>query len=118
MSPAPANAIVRLPDYVVRERKPPRLPEAEEVMSPREREQLALQRFLGDEQGLDRALSMITPVHLWRKIPLLGRFPFLGFETNEQRAVRLYEEARRAERVAYLYSPEFHPKASAAPADR
>lgn len=118
VSPAPANTIVRLPDYVVRERKPPRLPEPEEVMSPREREQLALQRFLGDEQGLDRALSMVTPVHLWRRIPLLGRFPFLGFETNEQRAVRLYEEARRTERLAYLYSPEFHPKAPAAPAGR
>ncbi len=114
--PAPANGIVRLPDYVVRERKPAKLPEPEEVMSPRALEQIAMQRFLGDEQGLDRALSVLTPVHLWRKIPVLGKVPFGGFQTNEDRAMGMYRAAQIKERWEYLLSPEFKPTPAPPPA--
>ena len=113
--PAPANGIVRLPDFVVRDRKPAKLPEPEEVMSRRDLEKIAMQRYLGDEQGLDRALSMVTPVDLWRRIPLLGRFPLVSFQTNEQRAMAMYEEAKMAERWAELSSLAAMPGPSAAP---
>jgi len=115
----PANGIVRLPDYVVRERKPPKLPDPEEVMPRRQLEQIAMQRHLGDEQGLERALSMLTPVHLWRRIPVLGRFPLVTFETNEQRAMRMDEAAKikaRWDALAGLMSPELRPSPPAAPA--
>ncbi len=107
--PVPANGIVRLPEYVVRERKPAKLPDPEEVMSPQQLERIAMQRHLGDEQGLERALSVLTPVHLWLKIPVLGKFPFRGFQTNEDRAMDLYWKAQKAERWEYLNSPEFKP---------
>ncbi len=116
--PAPANGIVRLPDYLVRERKPAPLPKPEEVMAPRALERIAMQRHLGDEQGLERALSVFTPVHLWRKIPLLGKFPFRGFQTNEDRAMDLYWKAQMAERWEYLSSPEFKPTPSTSPSSR
>lgn len=116
--PAPANGIVRLPEYVVRERKPAKLPEREEVISRQQLERIAMQRHLGDEQGLERALSVLTPVHLWRKIPVLGKFPFRGFQTNEDRAMDLYWKAQMAERWEYLSSPEFKPTPSTAPSPR
>jgi len=81
-------------------------------MSRRQLEQVAMQRYLGDEQGLERALSMLTPVHLWRKIPVLGRFPLVTFETNEQRAMRMDEAARikaRWEALSGLMSPQSKP---------
>lgn len=94
----PANTIVRLPDYVVRERKPKPLPKYEEVISPRDLEKLAMQEFLGDERGFDRGfLNLFTVPQLWSKIPILGQIPFgLGFETNEQRAMRMYRADREA----------------------
>lgn len=113
--PAPANGIVRLPEYVVRERKPAKLPEPEEVMSRQQLERIAMQRHLGDEQGLERALSVLTPVHLGRKIPVLGKFPFRGFQTNEDRAMDLYWKAQMAARWEYLNSPEFKPTPSTSP---
>ena len=61
---------------------------------------------------------MITPVHLWRKIPLLGRFPLVTFETNEQRAMRMDEAAKikaRWDALSGLMSPELRPAAPPEP---
>jgi hypothetical protein len=104
----PANGIVRLPDYIVRE---PRLPPREEVMSRRSLEQVAMQKYFGDETSLYRVLNMFSPVHVWLKIPVLGKFPFMigqfsgpgsgrarGAYTNEDRAMELYEIDRTRER--------------------
>jgi hypothetical protein len=104
----PANRIVRLPDYIVRA---PRLPPREEVMSRRSLEQIAMQKYFGDETSLYRVLNMFSPVHVWRKIPVLGKFPFMigqfsgpgsgrarGAYTNEDRAMELYEFERMRER--------------------
>lgn len=98
-----ANDIVRLPDYVVRERKPQPPLTPEQVMGPRALEKAAMQEFLGDEQGLDRALNTLTLAHLWKKIPVLGRFPF-NFVTNEERAMMLYRADREAKKWAELGS--------------
>jgi hypothetical protein len=114
---APANGIVRLPDYIVRERKPRELPSVEDVMLPRQLEKLAMQEFLGDEQGLDRALNTLTVAHLWKKIPVLGRFPF-NFVTNEERAMALYRADREAKKWAELgslLSPELRTEAQKSP---
>jgi hypothetical protein len=94
---------VRLPDYIVRDRKPQPPLTPEQVMMPRALEQLAMQEFLGDEQGLDRTLNTLTLAHLWKKIPVLGRFPF-SFVTNEERAMYLYRADREAKKWAELGS--------------
>jgi hypothetical protein len=93
----PANTIVRLPDYVVRERKPKPLPKYEEVISPRELEKLAMQEFLGDERGFDRGfLNLFNLASLWKSVPLLGQIPLPGFQTNEDRAMGMYRADRNA----------------------
>jgi len=115
----PANGIVRLPAYLVRE---PRLPSSEEVMSRHAREQVAMQKYFGEETSVDRVLNMFSPVYLWRKIPVLGKHPFMigqfhgrgsgparGAYTNEDRAMERYEADQMRERwdaLAGLLSAE------------
>lgn len=95
----PANTIVRLPPYIVRQDK---LPDAEEVLTEPELAKVAMRRYLGDEQGLDRALNVVTFKHLWKKLPVLGRYQLVDFETNEERALRIYREKKKAEQWAEL----------------
>jgi hypothetical protein len=98
----PANGIVRLPRYVVRE---PRLPSREEVMNRKESENDAMNRFIGPEDGFDRGfLNLFTIAGLWEKIPVLGRFPFVSSETNAERGMRLYAEAERKRKMEELMS--------------
>lgn len=113
----PRNGIVRLPDYVVRESKEKRLPKYEEVLVPRELEKLAMNEFIGAENGFDRGfLNLITIPALWEKIPILGRIPMAGpWETNEQRAMRLYRDDRgrkMKEELESLMSPSLNPKST------
>jgi hypothetical protein len=104
-NPARANTIIRLPEYLVQERKPRPLPKPEEIMSPRELEKLAMQEFLGPEDGFDRGfLNLFTVADLWKKIPLLGKFPLAVFETNEERAMRMYRADREAKAWAEAMS--------------
>jgi hypothetical protein len=124
----PANGLVRLPSYIVRE---PKLPPPDEVMTKREREKIAMQKYLGDENGLERALNMFSVSGLWAKIPVLGKFPFIvgqfqgrhsglavGPQTNEQRALEMYEKEKIAERwdqLSGLESPSLKPPAAPPP---
>ncbi len=107
-----AGTIVRLPNYIVRERRPPA---PDEVIVKAERERLAMQKYLGDESGLERTLNMFSFAGLWAKIPVLGKYPFIvgqysgrnaglpvGPRTNEQRALDQYEKDKLAERWAQL----------------
>ena len=91
-----ANGIVRLPRYVVHE---PRMPTPLEVMTRKERENFAMNRYLGPENGLDRGfLNLFTLVGVWWKIPVLRSIPFVPFGsvTNEARAMqRLDEDGRK-----------------------
>jgi hypothetical protein len=98
----PANGIVRLPNYIVRESK---LPTPLEVMTRKELENYAMNRYLGPADGFDRGfLNLFTIAQLWQKIPLIGRFvaaPF-GSMTNEQRAMLMYEEDERRRKMNEL----------------
>ncbi len=94
---APANTIIRLPEYVVTERKPRPLPKYEEVISPRELERLAMREFIGPEDGIDRGvLNLITVPQLWKKIPFLGTIPLAVFMTNEERGMAMYRADRES----------------------
>ena len=98
----PANGIVRLPQYVVRE---PRLPTRQEIMTRAELERHAMNRYLGPEDGFDRGvLNVVTLAGLWKKIPLIGLIPFVPFGsvTNEERAMAMYEEEERKRKMAEL----------------
>lgn len=95
----PANSIVRLPAFVVTERK---LPNAEEVLTEKEVAKVAMRRFLGDETSLNRAMNTLAFKELWNRIPVLGRFVLQDYETNEERAMRLYRETKRAERWKHV----------------
>jgi hypothetical protein len=108
----PANGIVRLPPYLVRE---PRLPSREELMTRHEIEQLAMDKYFGEETSLYRVMNLFSPVYLWRKIPGLGKFPFMigkfsgpgsgpasGEYTTEDRARVRYEKERMDERLSDL----------------
>ena len=95
----PANGIIRLPNYVVRDSK---LPTPSEVMTRKELERYAMNRYLGPADGFDRGfLNLFTIAQLWQKIPLIGRFvpaPF-GSVTNEQRAMMMYYEDERLRKM-------------------
>lgn len=93
----PAGPAVQLPKYIVREL---RLPKETEALSQRGVEALAMNRYLGSYDNLDRGiLNFITLNDLWRKIPVLKYIPLSLSITNEQRAMIRYEEDRRLEQM-------------------
>ncbi len=98
----PANGIVRLPDFLVREAK---LPTPEEVRSRKELERWAMDKYLGPESGFDRGmLNLFTLPQLWRKIPVLGQIlpcPIPAV-TNEERAMMHYYEDERLRKMKDL----------------
>ena len=75
----PRNGIVRLPTYVVRGAARP--PDEYEILTPTGRDAAMAQRYLGPQSGLDRALNGVTLTGLWKSIPLLGRIPFVPFNS-------------------------------------
>ena len=92
--------IVHLPAMIVRDR---RLPKESEVMSKAEKARRGMELYIGPENGLDRGvLNLFTFKSLWQRLPFFGRFPLLGFETNEQRGLRLYQEAELREELESL----------------
>lgn len=102
----PAEGIIRLPSFVVHDQK---LPTELEVMTPEELTRYAMNKYLGPEDGIDRGVLNLANVRqFWNKIPVLGSFPLLGFETNEARALRLYhEDVRRQEQADLRYMSRF-----------
>jgi hypothetical protein len=105
---APGDAvdpnIVQLPRFIVRENQ---LPGAEEVLTDTGRAQLAMERYLGPENALDRGfLNRFTIGEYWKKIPLIGKVVKTPFWlTNEERALVYYKqdkEVRKREEMREL----------------
>ncbi len=100
----PRNGIIRLPDFVVRDRRPP---DPEDLLTEKGRNAAAATRYLGPETTLDRVLNHTTLSDLWKKIPLLGDLPFVPFQSMDrgERAMYLYgriEEERRIKELMDL----------------
>lgn len=98
----PNNAtIVHLPSVIVRDRK---LPKESEILSKKEMAQRGMDTYIGPENGIDRGgLNLFTPVaSLWQHLPFFGHHRLLDFETNEQRGLRLYQEAARRQELEDL----------------
>lgn len=90
----PANGIVRLPSYIVRETRPPT---AQDVRSAVGLESYAMNKYMGDAQGFSRGvLNHFRLERLWSSIPLIGKIPL--FDKMEKRAIDMYydDEARKA----------------------
>jgi rhomboid family GlyGly-CTERM serine protease len=101
-SPAPDPNALRMPPYLVRA---PKLPTPEEVLTTKGLAGIAMDRYLGPADALDRGvLNHFTLVQLWQQIPALGRVPFVPFGSisNEARAIELYDQDRRLQQKADL----------------
>jgi len=92
--------IVRLPAMIVRDRK---LPDKSEVLTKQEMTRQGMDTSIGPENGIDRGfLNLFTVADLWHHLPILGHYELAGFETNEERGLRLYKEAKRREEMEEL----------------
>jgi hypothetical protein len=87
LNPSPADldtsSVVRMSDFIVGGQK---LPPPTDVMSKPALERYAMRKYLGEEQGLNRALNMFTVDALWRKIPVLGKVPFVLAQSSGRTA--------------------------------
>ncbi len=97
----PRNGIIRLPDFIVRDR---RLPDPEDLLTEKGRNAAAAARYFGPETTLDRVLNHVTLNDLWKSIPVLGKIPFVPFQSMDrgERAMYLYgrvEEQRRTKEL-------------------
>jgi hypothetical protein len=101
-SAAPDPNILRMPPYLVRE---PKLPTPAEVLTPKGIASIAMDRYLGPADSLDRGvLNHFTLVQLWKEIPVLNALPFVPFGSisNESRAMELYDQDQRLAEKADL----------------
>ncbi|QYM78055.1 hypothetical protein K0B96_12130 [Horticoccus luteus] len=95
----PANGIVRLPRYVVREEKPP---SDRDVRSPRGLEAHAMDKYMGAPGGFSRGvLNRFTFGQAWDRwikgrVPILGRFDWEVTQENEAMK-RYYDDEFRKE---------------------
>lgn len=92
----PQNDIIRLPDYIVREH---RLPTPEDLLTAKGWEADASRRYLGPKGNLDRTLNAVTLAELWQSIPVLGRIPFVPFNSlNDGQRAQLIDGRVEAKR--------------------
>jgi hypothetical protein len=92
--------IVHLPAVIVHDRK---LPDKSELLTKQEMTRQGMDTYIGPENGIDRGfLNLFTVADLWHRLPILGRYNLEGFETNEERGLRLYKDARRQEEMEEL----------------
>ena len=100
----PRNGIVRLPNFIVRGDH--RLPDEYQILTPKGRDAAMAQRYLGPQSNLDHVLNAVTVADLWKKIPILGRFPFISSMSYNERAAHIYERPELKRRFNELLSIE------------
>jgi hypothetical protein len=88
----PANGIVRLPDYIVRDRKV-KLPTPQDVMTEQELARYAVRKYFSDGHEFWGRIDLGA---VWQTIPILGRI--LPLMSIEQRAMERYQDERYRER--------------------
>jgi hypothetical protein len=101
----PQNSIVRLPDFVVREKRPPG---QTDLLTAKGWEADAAKRYLTPKGSLDRTLNAVTLTELWQSIPVLGRIPFVPFHSfnDGQRAQEIYGRVEAKRRWAEVLEVE------------
>jgi hypothetical protein len=102
----PRNGIVRLPTYIVR--GDTRLPDEYQILTPKGRDAAMALRYMGPQNQLDHALNAFTLADLWKSIPVLGKVPFVPFDskTYNERAALIYERPELKRRINELMNVE------------
>lgn len=115
----PANEIVRLPNFVVRE---PRVPTPEDIRTPRGLEVYAMNKYLGRADGFSRGvLNRYTLADGWaratKRIPVLNWFEWAT--SPEKRALDMYYDDEVRKKLRDLHElqamPSKPPPARATP---
>jgi hypothetical protein len=114
----PLNEIVRLPNYVVKEAREPRVPSPEDVRTPRGLEVYAMKKYLGSTDSFSRGvLNHFTLADAWKKavknVPLLNQFEWAT--SPEKRALDMYYDDEVRKKLRGLYD-ELAPPSKPAPA--
>lgn len=99
----PANEIVHLPNFVVRE---PRVPTPEDVRTPRGLQLYAMNKYLGSPTGFSRGvLNRFTLADGWTRltkhVPLLNRFEWAS--SPEKTALDRYYDDEVRKKMSDLY---------------
>jgi hypothetical protein len=83
--------ISTLPAVTVTETK---LPTDERILTFKGKAKKVMDLYMGDSDGLDRGvLNRFTLPQLWRKIPFLGKLPFVGTPGSMSNEDRAYDRA-------------------------
>jgi hypothetical protein len=116
----PRNGIVHLPTYIVRGNT--RLPDEYQLLTPQGRDAAMAQRYMGPQNTLDHVLNAVTLADLWKSIPLLGKIPFVPFDSKSynERAASIYERPELKRRFDELMNIELTARKleSSAPAEK
>jgi len=89
--------------YVVRDVK---IPTDEVIMTPKARAKVAMDKYLGPSDGLDRGLlNAVTLTQLWKKIPIIGGLDFVGTEKAMSYADRAYDAGGANDTIPYPHPP-------------
>lgn len=110
----PRNNIVHLPMFIVRAGH---LPSEEQLLTEKGRDAAMARRYAGPQTSLDRNLNAVNLTNLWQSIPLLGRIPFVPFNSlsYNQRAAAMYDRVEKKRRFGELLEIEESARAAEKP---
>lgn len=81
----PGADITSMPAFIVRDVK---IPTDGKIMTYKARTKVAMDKYLGPSDGLDRGLlNAVTLTQLWKKVPILGSLIDFKTMSNEDRAL-------------------------------
>jgi hypothetical protein len=99
----PTPGVTLMKAYVVRDVK---IPTDEVIMTPKARAKVAMDKYLGPSDGLDRGLlNAVTLTQLWKKIPIIGGLDFVGTEKAMSYADRAYDAGGANDTIPYPHPP-------------
>jgi hypothetical protein len=107
--PAPAVApgktasdITSMPAFIVRDVK---IPTEEKILTYKARTKIAMDKYLGPSDGLDRGLlNALTVSQLWKKVPLIGGLDF-GTPVHMSNADRAFDAGGANDTIPYPHPP-------------
>jgi hypothetical protein len=95
--------ITTMPAYTVREAK---VPDEERILTYAGRAKVAMDRYLGPSDSLDRGLlNRYTLPELWKRIPILGRLPFVGTPVHMSNEDRGFDAGGANDTIPYPHPP-------------
>jgi hypothetical protein len=99
----PASDITSMPAFIVRDVK---IPTAEKIMTYKARTKVAMDKYLGPSDGLDRGLlNAITLKQLWKKVPLIGGLDFVGTPVHMSNEDRAFDAGGANDTLPYPHPP-------------